>query len=155
MQLNVDNRPNCSQLLEKINEFSVDKSLLTEDNKTYEEFQTVLKNKRMVFLKDFWIIKLMRKSYLQMNQESKAFVVSSYKFISNKFISYKIISYKIISNNSFHIKITSYKMVSWYIWLGQVRFRLVQVKLCQVRLGLDCELSLKYIIFINQVSFEK
>ena len=38
LQLTYGNRPDCSQLLEKINEFSVDKSLLTEDNKTYEEF---------------------------------------------------------------------------------------------------------------------
>ena len=37
-----DNRPNCSQLLEKINEFSVDKSILTENTDIYEDFKTII-----------------------------------------------------------------------------------------------------------------
>ena len=50
---NPDNRPNCEQLLQKINEFSVDKSLLTKDN-TLEEFKTVVKNQLNCFLKMFF-----------------------------------------------------------------------------------------------------
>ena len=38
----------------KINEFSVDKTLLTEDNKTYEEFQTALDMQPNGFLKKFF-----------------------------------------------------------------------------------------------------
>ena len=53
---NPDNRPDCCELLKKINEFSVDKSLLIEDN-TYAEFQTVLE-KQNVFLKIFFDYKI-------------------------------------------------------------------------------------------------
>ena len=44
-----DNRPDCSQLLQKINELTVNKSLLTEDNKTYEEFHKVLEKQNNGF----------------------------------------------------------------------------------------------------------
>ena len=52
-----DNRPNCEQLLQKINEFSVDKSLLTKDN-TLEEFKTVVKNQLNCFLQKFFEYKI-------------------------------------------------------------------------------------------------
>ena len=55
---NPDNRPDCCELLKKINEFSVDKSLLTEDNIIYEEFQTVLENQKRRFLKMFFNYKI-------------------------------------------------------------------------------------------------
>ena len=54
---NADNRPNCCELLQKINEFSVDKSLLTKDN-ILEEFQTVLDKQKNGFLKTFFNFKI-------------------------------------------------------------------------------------------------
>ena len=61
LQKTADNRPNCSQLLEKFNEFSVDKSLLMKDNKTYEEFQTALDIQENSFLKRFFDHKINEK----------------------------------------------------------------------------------------------
>ena len=61
MQITADNRPDCSQLLEKINEFFVDKTLLMEDNKTHEEFQTALDIQPNGFLKKFFDYKINQK----------------------------------------------------------------------------------------------
>ena len=55
---NFDNRPDCEEFLQKINEFSVDKSILTEGNNNYEEFQTVLENQTKGFLKRFFDYKI-------------------------------------------------------------------------------------------------
>ena len=56
MKKTSDNRPNCCELLQKINEFSVDKSLLTEDN-ILEKFKIVVKNQLNCFLQKFLNIK--------------------------------------------------------------------------------------------------
>ena len=63
-----DNRPNCCELLQKINEFSVDKSILTEGNKTYEEFQTLLEKQTNGFLKRFFDNKINVQAQNQQNE---------------------------------------------------------------------------------------
>ena len=55
---NPDNRPDCCQLLVRINEFSVDKTILTEDKHTLEEFQTVLAKQKSIFLKNIFDFKI-------------------------------------------------------------------------------------------------
>src|ERR1700761_5618618 len=52
-----ENRPNCEQFLHKINEFSVDKSLLTEDKNNYEDFISFLGEQENSFLKKFFEFK--------------------------------------------------------------------------------------------------
>ena len=47
-------RPNCCSLLQRINELTFDKTVLTEDNKTLEEFQKVLDHQEPKFLKIFF-----------------------------------------------------------------------------------------------------
>ena len=71
MKKTSDNRPNCCELLQKINEFSVDKSLLTEDNKTYEEFKTFLVKQQNDFLKLFYYHLHNDEYQLKQNQEIK------------------------------------------------------------------------------------
>ena len=66
---NPDNRSNRWEL-QKINEFSVDKSLLTEDNKTYEDFQTILEKQKNGFLKKFFDYKINEHDQTQQNQLS-------------------------------------------------------------------------------------
>ena len=55
---NPDNRPDCSQLLERINELSVDKTIFIEDKKTLEDFQTFLAEQETNFLNTFFNFKL-------------------------------------------------------------------------------------------------
>ena len=50
---NPDKRPDCRQLLQKINEFSVDKRVLIVDN-SYEEFRTFLSKQNNIFLQIFF-----------------------------------------------------------------------------------------------------
>ena len=57
-----NNRLYCEENLQKINEFSVDKSLLTEGNNNYEEFQTVLENQRNGLTESFSVLKIYEKS---------------------------------------------------------------------------------------------
>ena len=49
-----ENRPNCCSLLQRINELTFDKTVLTKDNKTLEEFQKVLDHEEPKFLKIFF-----------------------------------------------------------------------------------------------------
>ena len=47
-----NNRPDCFELLQKINEFSVDKSLLTEANNNYEDIEKVPEKERNGFVEN-------------------------------------------------------------------------------------------------------
>ena len=49
---NLDNRPDCSQLLERINELTIDKTILMEDNNILE-FKRVLEKQEQQFLRFF------------------------------------------------------------------------------------------------------
>ena len=65
-----DNRPNCCELLQKINEFSVHKSLLTEDTETFEEVQTNLEMQPNLYLKKFFDHKINEQGQPQHNEQS-------------------------------------------------------------------------------------
>ena len=61
---NPDNRPDCSQLLERINELTIDKTILTENNNILE-FKRVLEKQEQQFLLRFFNYKLQQiDSYL-------------------------------------------------------------------------------------------
>ena len=49
-----EKRPNCCELLQRIKELTFDEIVVTEDNKTLEEFQKVLDEQNPRFLKLFF-----------------------------------------------------------------------------------------------------
>ena len=59
-----------AELLQKINEFSVDKSLVIEGN-TYEEFQTVVEKQTNFFLKMFFHYKIDEQDQIKLEEQSK------------------------------------------------------------------------------------
>ena len=60
-----DNRPDCEQLLQKINEFSINKCVLTEDKTIYKDFIVFLGELNNCFLKKFFVYKTNFKSFIQ------------------------------------------------------------------------------------------
>ena len=64
-----DNRPDCQQLLHKINEFSIEISLVIKDTSIYEEIKIVLEKENNYFLKNLLFYKTNEKYLLQHNYE--------------------------------------------------------------------------------------
>ena len=58
---NPENRPDCSQLLDRINQLTVDKTVLMEDKNGLESFESVLAEQELSFLKMFFNYKLNQK----------------------------------------------------------------------------------------------
>ena len=52
-----DNRPDCKQLLQKINEFSIEISLVIRDTSIYENFKIILEKENNHFLKKLLVYK--------------------------------------------------------------------------------------------------
>ena len=64
-----DNRPDCQQLLQKINEFSVDKNIMTKNRETYGKFLSILGIQSNGFLRMFFDYKINEQDQIQHNIE--------------------------------------------------------------------------------------
>ena len=53
-----DNRPDGRELLHRINEFCIQGKVLINDKNNYKEFQTVLDDDKLSFLKEFFNYKI-------------------------------------------------------------------------------------------------